>query len=130
VNDLTYTAVVITCCIVALLIATSIFLKFCGKELSEWRKFFRGIMGAALKEMRFEGGKAGTANVILWLVLAMVALALSTPRVITELRNLFRNVPENSAATDILLIALLGVFFLVSVYYVYSIDRYEQMRKK
>ena len=121
---------IVTACVVVVLLALSLAVKVCGAELSEWRKLLRGLAGSAIKELKFAGGRAAIANVILCVVFALVCLAIAMPSVLSELRALFTNAPEHSVTLDILLFIILGVFFGISVYYCYSLDRYEQEMKK
>jgi hypothetical protein len=84
------------------------------------------MFNAAIKELRYEGGRAAKANIVLCFVLAAVFLSICLPSVLSELRNFFGTVPEQSTGRDIVFALLLFLFFVISIYFVYSLELYKK----
>jgi hypothetical protein len=114
-----------TICIIALIIALVIALKVCRTELSEFTAFFHGIITSGLKELRFEGGRAAKANIILSGILALLFISVFVTDVLRDIREFIDGAAPQRGSEYILLAALV-LFFLVSLCFVFATDRYSQ----
>jgi hypothetical protein len=72
-GEIDYSGIITTTgCALLILIVITLFLRINRFEMKEFREFFQGIIAASLQELRFKGGRAARANIVLSVVLALL----------------------------------------------------------
>jgi len=118
-----------TICIVVLLIAAFLFLKLCRTELREFREFFQVIIVAGINELRFKGGRAAKANVILSAILALLVVVMVLTDVLREVREFLDGSSESQSGVKYVLYGSVFFFFLVSLCFIFAQERYSTKAK-
>src|SRR5438270_13247659 len=77
-----------TICLFLILLFAVLFLKLCKTELQEVMNFFKGIVEAGLQELRFTGGRAAKANIILCAIVGALFGLIALHGVLNGLREL------------------------------------------
>jgi len=116
-----------TICIVVVLVAGGFFLKVCRPELESLMTFFKGLADAGLQETTFRGGMSARANIILCVVSGILFAFL-------EVHGLFKTLGEmigvsgeqNGELSLRSIFLLLLIFFVISLCFVSSNDRYKK----
>jgi hypothetical protein len=118
-----------TLCLIALLVCVTVFLKINHTELHDITKSFTGIIEAGLQELRFRGGRAAKANIILSIVLAILFVLFAFHGIFNEIA-MWIGIERDQQVSKYLYVVfvLIILFFLVSVCLVYASDRYRKMR--
>jgi hypothetical protein len=119
-----------TVCIVVILVFAFLFLKLCHAELREYKEFFYGIIGAAVQELRFKGGRAAKANIILSVILAFSFALMVLTDVLQEVREFLDGSADNQLGAKYVLFASLFIFFLVSLCFVFALERFAAKASK
>lgn len=107
-----------------LLFFAFLFLKLCHTELREITELFRDIIVAAMKELKFQGGRAAKCNIILSAILAVVFVLMVLTDVLPEVRRFLDGSSENQGGAKYVLFASLFFFFFISLCFICALERY------
>ncbi len=113
-----------------ILLGVTLFLRINRTHLQEIMQFLEGIAHASLQELRFRGGRAAKANIILSVLLTVLLVFMVLHGLLNELRALLGG--EHDQATTkylYLLFALVLLFFFVSICFIFSQDRFFRKMK-
>ena len=113
-----------TVCISILLVFAFLFLKLCRSELQEFREFLQGIITAAIQELTFKGGRAAKANIILSILLFLAFVFVTLTDVLSDVREFLDGPQDHQSGVKYLLFGSIFLFFLISLCFVFALDRY------
>jgi hypothetical protein len=90
---------------------------------------FSGIISAGLKELRFQGGRAGKTNIILSFILGVLYIAIVLTDELKEVLQFLHGESSNSNVKYLLFLVIV-VFFFLSVWFVHATDAYVRKMRK
>jgi hypothetical protein len=97
--------------------------KLSKTEFSEIKNSFEGIIGAAMRELTFRGGRAAKCNTILSVIFALVIVLVVMEETLSKLALILAGTPEGSRGIFALVVLLL-LFLLASMCFVFSMERF------
>jgi hypothetical protein len=116
-----------TICIVVVLVFGGLFLKVCSPEIETLMTFFKGLADAGLQETTFRGGMSARANIILCLLSGALFAFLELHGLFKTFSEMIGGSGEQDGELSLRSIFLfLLVFFLISLAFVSSNDRYRK----
>jgi hypothetical protein len=114
---------------VVLLVAISLFLRVNQSHLEGFREFSRDTISAAVQELKFEGGRAAKANIILSLILGFLYFLLLLADALREVRAFLGSAADERDAKYVLF-CVVCLFFWFSLRYVCELERYSEKTRR